>query len=115
MTRLAVALGGNPDSLAGLAGMGDLIATCSSNSSRNTTVGVRLGRGETLEDILGSTTMVAEGVRSSKSVLELARTHGVDMPITEQVVEVLYNGRSPRAMAASFMSRDTKAEALLGE
>ena len=110
MTRLAVALGGNPDSLAGLAGMGDLIATCSSNSSRNTTVGVRLGRGETLEDILGSTTMVAEGVRSSKSVLELARKHGVDMPITEQVVAVCHDGVQAADALISLMTRRARPE-----
>ncbi|MFM8825486.1 MAG: NAD(P)H-dependent glycerol-3-phosphate dehydrogenase, partial [Actinomycetota bacterium] len=86
MTRLALQMGGSLESLAGLAGMGDLIATCASTSSRNTTVGLRLGRGEKLDDIIASTTQVAEGVRSSRAVLDLARRHGVDMPITEQVV-----------------------------
>jgi glycerol-3-phosphate dehydrogenase (NAD(P)+) len=79
MTRLAVALGGHPMSLSGLAGMGDLIATCSSTSSRNTSVGIRLGKGDSLADIVGSTTMVAEGVRSSAIVLQLAQQHNVDM------------------------------------
>ena len=110
MTRLAVALGGNPDSLAGLAGMGDLIATCSSTSSRNTTVGIRLGRGESLEDILGSTTMVAEGVRSSKSVLELGRAHGVDMPITEQVVAVCHDGVKAADALIALMTRRARPE-----
>ena len=113
MTRLAVALGGNPDSLAGLAGMGDLIATCSSSSSRNTTVGVRLGRGESLDDILGSTTMVAEGVKSSKSVLELAQAHGVDMPITEQVVAVCHDGVKAADALTALMTRRVRPERVL--
>ena len=113
MTRLAVALGGNPDSLAGLAGMGDLIATCSSTSSRNTTVGVRLGRGESLDDILGSTTMVAEGVKSSKSVLELAQAHGVDMPITEQVVAVCHDGVKAADALTALMTRRVRPERVL--
>lgn len=110
MTRLATALGGRPDSLAGLAGVGDLIATCSSQSSRNTTVGVRLGRGESLADILGSTSMVAEGVRSSASVLALARRHGVDMPITEQVVAICHDGLSAADGLAALMSRRARPE-----
>lgn len=113
MTRLAVALGGNPESLAGLAGMGDLIATCSSTSSRNTTVGVRLGRGESLEDIVASTTMVAEGVKSSKSVLELARSHGVDMPITEQVVAVCNDGVKASDALVALMGRRVRPERTL--
>lgn len=110
MTRLAVALGGDPMSLAGLAGMGDLIATCSSTSSRNTTVGMRLGRGEALADILASTTMVAEGVRSSASVLQLARQHGVDMPITEQVVAVCHEGARASEALLALMSRRARPE-----
>jgi glycerol-3-phosphate dehydrogenase (NAD(P)+) len=110
MTRLAEALGGNPASLAGLAGMGDLIATCSSMSSRNTSVGVRLGQGEALEDILASTSMVAEGVRSSAAVLQLAHAHNIDMPITEQVVAVCHEGvRASEAMLA-LMSRRSRPE-----
>lgn len=110
MTRLASALGGNPMSLAGLAGMGDLIATCSSTSSRNTTVGMRLGQGEALADILASTTMVAEGVRSSASVLQLARQHGVDMPITEQVVAVCHEGARASEALLALMSRRSRPE-----
>lgn len=110
MTRLATALGGNPMSLAGLAGMGDLIATCSSTSSRNTTVGMRLGQGEALADILASTTMVAEGVRSSASVLQLARQHGVDMPITEQVVAVCHEGVRASEALLALMSRRARPE-----
>lgn len=110
MTRLAEALGGRPDSLSGLAGVGDLIATCSSQSSRNTTVGTRLGKGEALADILSSTPMVAEGVRSSASVLALARRHGVDMPITEQVVAVCHEGVRAADALVALMSRRSRPE-----
>lgn len=110
MTRLAVALGGQLESLSGLAGMGDLIATCSSTSSRNTTVGVRLGQGEALADIIASTSMVAEGVRSSKTVLELAHQHGVDMPITEQVVAVCHDGKNAADALVALMSRRARPE-----
>lgn len=112
MTRLATALGGSPESLAGLAGMGDLIATCSSTASRNTSVGVRLGQGETIEDIVASMSMVAEGVRSSAVVLELARQHGVDMPITEQVVAVCHESKSASAALVALMSRQARPEIL---
>lgn len=110
MTRLAVALGGTEESLSGLAGMGDLIATCSSLSSRNTTVGYRLGKGEALADIVASTTMVAEGVRSSKTVLELAHQHGVDMPITEQVVAVCHDGKDAGEALVTLMTRRSRPE-----
>lgn len=110
MTRLAVALGGQLESLSGLAGMGDLIATCSSISSRNTTVGVRLGQGEALDDIIASTSMVAEGVRSSKTVLELAHQHGIDMPITEQVVAVCHDGKNAAEALVALMSRRARPE-----
>ena len=110
MTRLAMKLGGSLESLAGLAGMGDLIATCSSTSSRNTTVGLRLGRGENLDDIIASTTQVAEGVRSSRAVLDLARKHGVDMPITEQVVAICHEGKSAADGLLSLMTRRAAPE-----
>ncbi len=111
MTRLAVALGGNAESLSGLAGMGDLIATCSSTSSRNTSVGIRLGQGEALAEIVASTSMVAEGVKSSATVLQLARQHGVDMPITEQVVAVCHEGKSAADGLLALMSRRARPEA----
>lgn len=110
MARLATALGADQASLAGLAGVGDLIATCSSMSSRNTTVGIRLGRGEKIDAILASSNMVAEGVRSSRPVLQLARTHGVDMPIVEQVVAVCHDGVSVADSLAALMSRPGRAE-----
>lgn len=110
MTRLATALGGTPESLAGLAGMGDLIATCSSTASRNTTVGMRLGQGESIDDIVASMSMVAEGVRSSAVVLELARQHGVEMPITEQVVAVCHHNKSASDALVALMTRQARPE-----
>ncbi len=110
MTRLAVALGGNAETLAGLAGMGDLIATCSSTSSRNTTVGIRLGKGESLESIVSSTKMVAEGVKSSATVLQLAQQHDVDMPIVEQVVAVCHHGVPASSALLNLMTRRQRPE-----
>ena len=110
MTRLGVALGGDPATFAGLAGMGDLIATCSSKQSRNNSVGLALGEGQTIEAILESMHMVAEGVKSSPSVLGLARKHGVDMPITEQVVAVCHEGYTARDALTALMSRTSKRE-----
>lgn len=110
MTRLGAAMGGHPETFAGLAGMGDLIATCSSAQSRNTAVGVALGTGRSIEDILASMSMVAEGVKSSPSVLDLARRHGVEMPITEQVVAVCHQGRSASEALGRLMGRDAKSE-----
>lgn len=110
MTRLGVAMGGHPVTFAGLAGMGDLIATCSSKQSRNTSVGLALGRGSSIESIMSSMTMVAEGVKSSPSVLDLARRHGVDMPITEQVVAVCHQGRGAAEALARLMQRGSKSE-----
>jgi glycerol-3-phosphate dehydrogenase (NAD(P)+) len=110
MTRLGVALGGDPATFAGLAGMGDLIATCSSKQSRNNSVGLALGQGETIEAILDSMHMVAEGVKSSPSVLGLARKHDVEMPITEQVVAVCHEGHTARDALTALMSRTSKSE-----
>jgi glycerol-3-phosphate dehydrogenase (NAD(P)+) len=91
--------------------MGDLIATCSSKQSRNTMVGFQLGEGKLIDEVLASMTMVAEGVKSSPSVLDLARRYGVDMPITEQVVAVCHQGRSASDALASLMQRSRKSEA----
>jgi glycerol-3-phosphate dehydrogenase (NAD(P)+) len=110
MSRLGVAMGGDPLTFAGLAGMGDLIATCSSKQSRNNSVGLALGRGQTIEEILASMNMVAEGVKSSPSVLDLAARYGVEMPITEQVVAVCHHGHNAREALASLMSRSNKSE-----
>jgi glycerol-3-phosphate dehydrogenase (NAD(P)+) len=110
MTRLGVAMGGHPATFAGLAGMGDLIATCSSKQSRNNSVGLALGHGESIDSIMAAMSMVAEGVKSSPSVLDLARRHGVDMPITEQVVAVCHQGRSAPDALARLMQRGSKSE-----
>ncbi|MCB0968793.1 MAG: NAD(P)-dependent glycerol-3-phosphate dehydrogenase [Ilumatobacter sp.] len=110
MSRLGVAMGGDPYTFSGLAGMGDLIATCSSSQSRNNSVGLQLGRGKSIDEILESMNMVAEGVKSSPSVLELARRYGVEMPITEQVVAVCHQGRSARDALAAVMARSSKSE-----
>ncbi|MFZ9627890.1 MAG: NAD(P)H-dependent glycerol-3-phosphate dehydrogenase [Ilumatobacteraceae bacterium] len=110
ITRLGMALGGSAATFAGLAGMGDLIATCSSHQSRNHTVGLRLGRGESIDDVIASTNTVAEGVLSSPSVLDLARRYGVEMPITEQVVAVCHEGRTARSALGALMQRTNKRE-----
>lgn len=110
ISRLGLAMGGQALTFAGLAGMGDLIATCSSQHSRNHTVGIRLGRGESIHDVLASTNTVAEGVKSSPSVLDLARQHGVEMPITEQVVAVCHEGRSATSALGALMQRSRKSE-----
>lgn len=108
--RLGEALGADPRTLAGLAGLGDLVATCSSPLSRNRTFGERLGRGEPLDRVIAATRQVAEGVKSCRAVLELARRHDVDMPITEAVERVCYEGSSPVAMMRDLMAREMKAE-----
>jgi glycerol-3-phosphate dehydrogenase (NAD(P)+) len=110
MTRLGLAMGGMAATFAGLAGIGDLIATCSSKQSRNNQVGLQLGQGRTIEQVLTHTNMVAEGVKSSPSVLDLAKRHGVDMPITEQVVAVCHQGRAAADALAALMQRTRKSE-----
>ena len=110
MTRLGVAMGGQPITFAGLAGIGDLIATCSSKQSRNNSVGLQLGAGKSIEEILAGTNMVAEGVKSSPSVLDLARRYGVEMPITEQIVAVCHEHRPASDALAALMQRSRKGE-----
>ena len=110
LTRLGAALGADQHTFAGLAGMGDLVATCSSPLSRNRTFGERLGRGLPLAEILANTNQVAEGVTSSKAVLELARTHSVEMPITEVVAGVVYDGLDVGEAALMLASRTAKPE-----
>lgn len=94
LSRLGEALGGEPATFAGLAGMGDLLATCMSPQSRNRLVGEQLGRGRKIEEITADMNMVAEGVKTTASVVELARRHGVEMPISEEMYAVLYEGRA---------------------
>lgn len=110
LARLGVALGGQPVTFSGLTGMGDLVATCTSRHSRNRWVGEQLSRGHTLAEIVGGTRMVAEGVRTSAAVVELAARVGVEMPIAEQVVAVLHQGKSPADVVPSLMGRDAKPE-----
>jgi glycerol-3-phosphate dehydrogenase (NAD(P)+) len=110
LARLGVALGGDPLTFAGLAGMGDLVATCISPRSRNRTVGVELARGRTIDEITTSMCMVAEGVKTAPAVLELAARVDVEMPIAQQVVSVLYQGESPRDMLQVLMHRSATSE-----
>jgi glycerol-3-phosphate dehydrogenase (NAD(P)+) len=108
--RLATALGANPLTLMGLAGLGDLVATCSSPLSRNRTFGENLGKGMTTEEIYASTRQVAEGAKSCASLHDLARRTGVDAPIAEHVAAVVSGQMTAPQMMAAFIARDTKAE-----
>lgn len=110
MTRLGIALGANPMTFLGLGGIGDLIATCTSSLSRNRTFGENLGRGLTVDETIERTKQTCEGVKSCAAILELGRVNGVEMPITEQVVQVVEHGMSPSEMLGNLMSRDPKAE-----
>ncbi|HEX6501282.1 MAG TPA: NAD(P)H-dependent glycerol-3-phosphate dehydrogenase [Micromonosporaceae bacterium] len=110
IARLGVRLGADPLTFAGLAGLGDLVATCSSPLSRNRTFGEHLGRGETLEQAQAATRQTAEGVKSALAVRDLARRHDVEMPITEQVERVCHEGVDPRVAVAALMSREMKPE-----
>jgi glycerol-3-phosphate dehydrogenase (NAD(P)+) len=108
--RLGVHLGAQPDTFAGLSGMGDLIVTCMSKHSRNRFVGQEIGRGEKLTDILKQMIMVAEGVDTTRSAYELARREGIEIPITEQVYQVLYADKSPKRAVRDLMTRQSKSE-----
>jgi glycerol-3-phosphate dehydrogenase (NAD(P)+) len=108
--RLGVALGADPLTFAGLAGLGDLVATCSSPLSRNRTFGEHLGRGETLAQAQAATRQTAEGVKSCLAIRDLARAHGIEMPITEQVERICHEGVDPRAALTALMSRSIKPE-----
>jgi glycerol-3-phosphate dehydrogenase (NAD(P)+) len=110
ITRLAVRLGAHRQTLAGLSGLGDLVLTCTGDLSRNRTVGLRLGRGERLSDIVASMTEVAEGVRNTRSVRDLAHSVAVEMPITEQMYLLLYEDKSPRQVVIDLMTRGLKRE-----
>lgn len=111
ITRLGMALGGRLETFAGLAGMGDLVLTCTGALSRNRRVGVELGKGKKLDQILDDTKFVAEGVKTSKSAKELAERHRIEMPITTEMYRVLYESESPRDAIQRLMSRSLKAEA----
>ncbi len=110
IVRLSVAAGGKRETSFGLAGLGDLIATCTSRHSRNRYVGEEIARGRALEDVLGHMTQVAEGVPTTRAARALAAQYGVQLPITEQVHAVLYEGRPPHEGMSALMNRDPRAE-----
>jgi len=110
ITRLAIALGGNPRTLAGLAGLGDLVLTCNGALSRNRSVGIELAKGRKLAEIVSSMTMIAEGVETTAAAVDLARKFHVDMPITEQMGAILGNRIAPREAIRELMERALKPE-----
>jgi len=110
MRRLIEAMGGKPETVMGLAGIGDLVLTCTDNQSRNRQVGLALGRGRKLQVTLGEIGQVAEGVATAREVRGLARRHQVDMPITEQVCRVLFEDVSPQAAVEALLSREPRPE-----
>lgn len=110
MTRLSQARGGQLATLSGLAGLGDLVLTCTGSLSRNRTVGLRLGQGETIQQITESMQTVAEGVHNTKTIMDLARSLEVDMPIVSAVHDVIYGGKTPAQVLKELMTRDLKPE-----
>jgi glycerol-3-phosphate dehydrogenase (NAD(P)+) len=110
ITRLSVALGARARTLSGLAGLGDLVLTCTGELSRNRTVGLKLARGHNLNEILASTLTVAEGVRTAYAAIDLAEEKQVEMPITRQMFEMLRHGKSPREAVRELMERSLKSE-----
>jgi glycerol-3-phosphate dehydrogenase (NAD(P)+) len=110
MSRLGKAMGANPQTFMGLSGMGDLVLTCTGDLSRNRQVGMRLGQGQKLLDILGQMKMVAEGVKTTEAVYKLSKKLGVELPITDQVYSILYEGKDPAAAVKDLMARPLKEE-----
>ncbi len=110
LLRLGVALGARTETLMGLSGVGDLVLTCTDDLSRNRRLGLALARGRSLGAIVGELGQAVEGVASAREVYALAREHGIDMPITEQVYEVLFGGRAPQAAVTALLGRDPKSE-----
>ncbi len=110
IARLGVAMGAQPMTFMGLAGMGDLVLTCTGDLSRNRTVGIKLGQGMTLKDIMSEMKMVAEGVPTTESAYELSRIKNVDMPITEAMFRILYENKDPKDVIKDLMSRKLKFE-----
>jgi len=110
MTRLGIAMGADPMTFAGLSGIGDLVLTCTGDLSRNRTVGLKIGHGMGLDEITCGMAMVAEGVKTSIAAYELAKKIGVDMPIINQVYEILYKGKDPRIAVRELMTRELKKE-----
>lgn len=114
LTRLGVAMGGRPETFAGLSGLGDLLATCNSPLSRNRHVGVELAKGRTVDEITAEMNMVAEGIKTSAVVMELARRHGVEMPIAGEVHAILYEGRRPEDSFRGLLRTRPTTEAAAG-
>jgi glycerol-3-phosphate dehydrogenase (NAD(P)+) len=110
ITKLGVTLGGRPETFAGLAGMGDLVLTCTGSLSRNRSVGVALGRGKRLSEILDDTKFVAEGVKTARAAKDLADKHGIEMPITAEMYRVLYENEAPVHAIQRLMTRTLKSE-----
>jgi glycerol-3-phosphate dehydrogenase (NAD(P)+) len=110
MARLGVAMGGSLNTFSGLAGMGDLVLTCTGGLSRNRTLGTRLGKGEKLDDIMKGAKTVAEGVKTAKAARELAKKYDIEMPIVEEVYQILYEGKDPKLALQDLMTRELKAE-----
>ena len=110
MARLAAALGARPETLSGLAGLGDLVLTCNGALSRNRHVGIELAKGRSLKEILAAMNGVAEGVDTAKPLLALAREHNVEIPITTQVEAILRGDQNPRAAIREIMERPQKKE-----
>ena len=110
MSRLGRAMGASPMTFMGLAGLGDLVLTCTGDLSRNRRVGLKLGQGRSLQEILESEKTVAEGIRTTRSVHDLSKRHKVEMPITHQVYQILYQGARPRDAVHELMSRDPREE-----
>jgi len=110
MVRLGKKMGANPVTFSGLSGIGDLITTCTSKFSRNRFVGEKIGEGKRLNEVLEGMTMVAEGVKTTHSAYNLSQRYGVEMPITKQMYEVLFKGKSPKVALLELMTREPKAE-----
>ena len=110
IARFGVELGARPSTFYGLAGVGDVITTCFSPHGRNRSVGERIGRGETLDEVLAAMVDVAEGVPTTRSVHDQARERGVEVPITDELYDVLFLGKSPRAALTNLMDRIPKVE-----
>jgi len=110
MTRLAVAMGGRAQTMAGLAGLGDLVLTCNGDLSRNRMVGMELARGRKLDEIVHSMRMVAEGIKTTNAAVDLAKRHSVEMPIAGRMFEMLHSDLEPRVAIQRLMERSLKGE-----
>ena len=110
MMRLGVAMGADPQTFSGLSGLGDLVLTCTGDLSRNRSVGLALGRGKRLEDIVTEMKMVAEGVETARSAYRLSKRYSVDMPIVENTYQILYEEKLPEDAVMEFMARELRGE-----